>query len=214
MIVNIYDIKAPLKTLADSLDGKFLPDEVSHFQNLRPTPENIALYLWDNFPKSAGIGQLSRIVLGENRRTRVEKTPFKMIISRSYEFAAAHRLISLELSDEENWKLYDKCSNRAGHGHNFTLEVGVEGSPDAQTGFIIAPQLLDAIVDEEIFARFDHKHLNEDCPEFKGVVPTSENLAKVIFEILAARLEKEGFELAKIGLRETSKNYFEVERIS
>lgn len=134
-----------------------------------------------------------------------------MKISRSYEFAAAHRLAAPDLSDDENFARFDKCSNLAGHGHNFGLDVFVEGTPDAQTGFIINPQQLDKIVDEEIFERFDHKHLNVDCPEFHNLIPTTENLSQTIFEILSARLGREGFKLAKIGLHETQKNYFEVE---
>jgi 6-pyruvoyltetrahydropterin/6-carboxytetrahydropterin synthase len=134
-----------------------------------------------------------------------------MKVSRSYEFAAAHRLYTPKLSEADNRLRYDKCANMAGHGHNYQVEVTVQGSPDRESGYVIPPVLLDQIVNEEVYQRFDHKHLNEDCPEFRELVPTSENLAKVIFDLLQPRLREAGYELAKIGLHETQKNYFEVE---
>ena len=211
MIVNIADIKPVLQSAIGELDGQFLPNGVAFFAEKRPTAENIALFLWQTLPRTIGNGTLQRLRLQESRRTLVEITPQTMKISRSYEFAAAHRLFAPALSDDDNLARFDKCSNLAGHGHNFGLEVFVEGTPDPETGFIINPQLLDKIVEEEIFQRFDHKHLNVDCPEFNDLIPTTENLCSVIFEILRARLASENHHLAKIGLRETQKNYFEVE---
>ncbi len=211
MIVNIADIKPVLQSAIAPLENAFLPHGVAFFAENRPTAENLALFLWQTLPRVVGNGTLQRLRLHESRRTLVEISPQTMKISRSYEFAAAHRLFAPALSDDENLARFDKCSNLAGHGHNFGLEVFVEGTPDAQTGFIINPTLLDKIVDEEIFARFDHKHLNLDCPEFRDLIPTTENLCSVIFEILRARLASEHYRLAKIGLRETQKNYFEVE---
>jgi 6-pyruvoyltetrahydropterin/6-carboxytetrahydropterin synthase len=211
MIVNIAELKPIIQFVTDTLDNRFLNEQVNFFRANRPTAENIALYLWQTLPHSTGPGQLVRLRLKESRRVHVEIVPQNMKISRSYEFAAAHRLFAPQLSDQENFSRFDKCSNPAGHGHNYNLEVAVEGEPDADTGFIISPQLLDSIVNEEVYERFDHKHLNVDCPEFNEIIPTSENLAKVIFEILRDRLSSEGFTLAKIGLHETQKNYFEVE---
>lgn len=210
MIVNISDLKPVLSSAIEPVNGCFLNDH-PHFANLRPTADNLALFLWETLPHSTGPGVLVRLRLQESRRTRVEITLDTMKTSRTYEFAAAHRLFTPQLSEAENTRRYDKCSNPAGHGHNYNLEVTVDGQPDVETGFIILPHVLDSIVDEEIYARFDHKHLNVDCPEFSGVIPTSENLAKVIFEILRDRLARDGFNLSKIGLHETHKNYFEVE---
>jgi 6-pyruvoyltetrahydropterin/6-carboxytetrahydropterin synthase len=211
MIVNISDLKPVVKGVLEQLDGLFLDEQVPFFAEHRPTAENIARFLWQVFPHSTGPGTLVRLRLQESRRTKVEMTSHGMKTSRTYEFAAAHRLFAPQLSNEENFERYDKCSNLAGHGHNYNLEVTIAGEPDAQNGFIILPQVLDSIVNEEIYERFDHKHLNVDCPEFDNLIPTSENLAKVIFEILNRRLGQEGFQLAKIGLHETQKNYFEVE---
>ncbi len=212
MIVNIAELKPLISNLIAPLDGAFLPETLEHFAQNRPTAENLALYLWQGFPKHVAGATLAQLNLTEGRRVSVGKTSFQMTVSRSYEFAAAHRLALPDLDDAGNLDRFGICSNRAGHGHNFTLSVGIEGEPNVQTGFIISPTLLDRIVDEEIFPRFDHKHLNVDCPEFSEIVPTSENLALVIFEILDERLRREGFTLARVGLQETAKNGFEVLR--
>lgn len=136
-----------------------------------------------------------------------------MRITKKYEFAAAHRLHVPSLSDEENYARYGKCNNPSGHGHNYGLEVTLEGTPEDASGVLLAPDAFDEIVEQEVFARFDHKHLNVDCPEFRDLIPTSENLARVIFNILQKRIDDLGkphVRLVKIGLQETQKNYFEV----
>lgn len=218
MICNLADLKPAIGQAVALLDGKFLDEEVAEFADVRPTAENIARFLWEKLPKQVGGGTLTRIRLQESRRVWVElvlsapnATVPAMKVSRSYEFAAAHRLYTPKLSEVDNKLRFDKCANLAGHGHNYQVEVTVQGTPDRDSGYVITPVLLDKIVDEEVYQRFDHKHLNEDCPEFKDLVPTSENLAQVIFELLQQRLRSEGYELAKIGLHETQKNYFEVE---
>ena len=213
MIVNLCEVKPELARVALLLNEKFLDRELAYFQKRRPTAENIARFCWNEMPPQIGLGVLHRLQLDQGRDTTVEITQHSMKISRSYEFAAAHRLFTPRLSDSQNWDRFDKCSNPAGHGHNFELRVWIEGTADAQSGFIIATQKLDKIVDEEVCQRFDHKHLNEDCPEFteSGLVPTSENLALIIFKLLDQRLQSEGHKLSRVGLQETQKNYFEVE---
>ena len=219
MIVNLVDVKARLAQIVKPLEDAFLNHDVEVFDQKPPTLENIALYLWDQMPDHIGVGLLSHLELHQNSHRHnhgvVEISPSTMKVSHSYEFAAAHRLFTPALSLEENWAKFDKCSNPAGHGHNFQLWVWVEGTPDPETGYVIAPRLLDDIVEQEIYERFDHRHLNEDCPEFfgtaGGLVPTSENLALVIFGLMKERLYEKGYRLCKIGLQETQKNYFEVE---
>jgi 6-pyruvoyltetrahydropterin/6-carboxytetrahydropterin synthase len=211
MIVNLTDIKPIVARVLDQLDGKFLDCDVEYFAALRPTAENIVNFIWSQLPEQIGAGHLTRVLLQESARLSVEKSANTMKLTRCYEFAAAHRLHVPQMSQDDNAALYGKCNNPRGHGHNYGLEVTVEGEPDAETGAIMSMQELDAIVDEEVYERYDHKHLNEDCPEFQTLVPTSENLARVIFEQLQARLHGSGRRLVKIGLHETQKNYFEVE---
>ena len=211
MIVNLSDVKPVLAQAIEPLDGAFLDADLPHFQAVRPTAENLVNFIWQRLPKTLGAATLHRVALRESASTRVEKTADFMRITRSYEFAAAHRLHVPQMDEASNAAMYGKCNNAAGHGHNYGLEVTVEGAPDEITGRIISPTELDAVVDEEVFERFDHKHLNVDCPEFQKLVPTSENLARVIFDILSARLDNDARRVAKIGLHETQKNYFEVE---
>ncbi len=209
MIVNLDELKPLLQRVIAPLDGAFLNDLFA-FETHVPTLENLCLYLQQQLPSQLGAGILRRVHLRESATRWIEWTPKTMKLTTKYEFAAAHRLHSPQLSQAQNEELYGKCNNPRGHGHNYGLEVTIAGQPD-ENGQIVARDELDELVNEEVFARFDHRHLNEDCPEFKGMVPTSENLARVIFDLLDARLQGANYRLAKIGLHETQKNYFEVE---
>lgn len=127
-------------------------------------------------------------------------------LSRRYGFSAAHRLHSAHFSEAENRRLYGKCANRHGHGHNYVLEVTVAGPVDAATGMVANLSELDAFVQREVLEPFDHKYLNEEVAGFRAVVPTTENLCREIWRRLqpfpAARLER-------VRIEETSKNSFE-----
>ena len=130
----------------------------------------------------------------------------KAHLTRRYWFSASHRLHSDEMSDEENRRTYGKCNNPHGHGHNYALEVTVSGPVQPQTGMVCNLVDLDGFVHREILDRFGHENLNT-VAEFKGRVPTTENLCTQIFEIL-----QRGFTLAhleKVRLEETMLNSFE-----
>lgn len=140
------------------------------------------------------------------------KAPFAYL-TRRYGFAASHRMHSEALSEEENWRIYGKCNNPYGHGHNYGLEVTVAGPVDAVTGMIVNLADLDRVVTEEILDRFDHTNLNVDVENFRNLVPTSENLTMEIHRLLADRWEREpalrGSRLARVRLQETGANSFE-----
>ena len=130
----------------------------------------------------------------------------KAHLTRRYWFSASHRLHSDEMSDEENRRTYGKCNNPHGHGHNYALEVTVSGPVEPQTGMVCNLVDLDGFVHREILDRFGHENLNT-VAEFRGRVPTTENLCTQIFEIL-----QRGFTLAhleKVRLEETMLNSFE-----
>jgi 6-pyruvoyltetrahydropterin/6-carboxytetrahydropterin synthase len=130
----------------------------------------------------------------------------KAHLTRRYWFSASHRLHSDEMSEEENRRTYGKCNNPHGHGHNYALEVTVSGPVEPQTGMVCNLVDLDGFVHREILDRFGHENLNT-VAEFKGRVPTTENLCTQIFEIL-----QRGFTLAhleKVRLEETMLNSFE-----
>ncbi len=135
----------------------------------------------------------------------------KVSLTRRYRFAASHRLHTPRLSESENQRVYGKCSNPYGHGHNYSVEVTVSGPIDPATGMIANLAQLDPYVETRILEAFDQKYLNEQVPEFapeKSLVPTTENLCRVIFQRL------KGFPLAhldRVRIEETSNNSFEIE---
>jgi len=127
-------------------------------------------------------------------------------ITRTYTFCAAHRLHTDQLPDDVNQKIFGKCNNLNGHGHNYTVQVTVQGELDARIGLITDVNQLDQIVHETIVTRFDHQHLNFD-PAFQNITTTGENLAVVIWGLLADRIPSG--KLEKIGVVETRDNFFE-----
>jgi 6-pyruvoyltetrahydropterin/6-carboxytetrahydropterin synthase len=130
----------------------------------------------------------------------------KVFLTRRYWFSASHRLHNDQLSAEENQSVFGKCNNPYGHGHNYALEVTVSGPIDERTGMVCDLGELDATVEREVLARFDHENLNL-VPEFAGHIPSSENLAARIFEILQCSFR--AAHLEKIRVEETSQNFFE-----
>ena len=130
-------------------------------------------------------------------------------LTRTYEFAAAHRLHSPALSDDENRRIFAKCNNPHGHGHNYVLEVTVGGEPDPRTGMLLDLDLLDQVVTAEVVDRYDHRHLNLDTPEFQDLNPTSENLVRVIWDRLEPALPP-GL-LRRVSVHETDRNVFTYE---
>ncbi len=130
----------------------------------------------------------------------------KIELGRRYRFSASHRLHSPYLSEEENCRVYGKCNNPYGHGHNYVVEVSLSGHVDPATGMIANLADLDAFVQREVLEEFDHKSLNEDVPAFREKVSTTENLCMEIFQRLknfpTAKLER-------VRVEETGKNSFE-----
>ena len=139
-------------------------------------------------------------------------------VTRRYAFAASHRLHSDELSAEENRRLYGKCNNPHGHGHNYVLEVSVRGPLAAPTGRAVDIAILDELVAREVVRPFDHRNLNREVPVFAGgkpaLVPTSENLGVEICRRLKRNWKQvfpsEWPKLEKIRIGETARNIFEV----
>ncbi|HKT46311.1 MAG TPA: 6-carboxytetrahydropterin synthase [Candidatus Acidoferrales bacterium] len=132
--------------------------------------------------------------------------PVKLELGRRYRFAASHRLHSSKLSEEENWRVYGKCNNPHGHGHNYVVEIAVSGPVDGATGMIANLADLDAFVEREVIEPFDHRSLQDEVPAFREAVPTTENLCIEIFRRL------QGFphaKLERVRVEETGNNTFE-----
>jgi 6-pyruvoyltetrahydropterin/6-carboxytetrahydropterin synthase len=130
----------------------------------------------------------------------------KLSLTRRYTFPASHRLCRKDWSDAQNHRIFGKCANAHGHGHNYVLEVTVTGPVDPATGTIVNLADLDAFVQARLLNDFDHANLNEQVAEFRGSIPTTENLCRVIFSRLS------GFKhgrIERIRIEETAKNSFE-----
>lgn len=135
-------------------------------------------------------------------------------VTRRYEFSASHRLHAPNLPEEENQRLYGKCNNPFGHGHNYVLDVSVRGPVDERSGRAVDLTALDRLVRERIIQPFDRKNLNEEIESFSRLVPTTENLGLLIHERLKQNWHSvfpgEWPRLEKVRIAETERNIFEI----
>lgn len=168
--------------------------------------------LWNGLePLDWGTARLERLelVLSESLVFVAGRRIWPMMdVVQRFEFSAAHRLYSHDLTDEENRRIFGKCANPNGHGHNYVLEVAVRGTPDAAHGRVIPLHLFQQIVREHAIDRFDHKHLNLDCGEFATLNPSVENIAAVIWSRLVGRFDPARLQRVKVW--ETPKTSAEV----
>jgi 6-pyruvoyltetrahydropterin/6-carboxytetrahydropterin synthase len=100
-----------------------------------------------------------------------------IFLTRRATFSASHYYWNDAWSAEKNEQVFGRCANRNGHGHNYTLEVTVAGEPDAVTGFVVDLKWLKDVMEREVLAAYDHRHLNLEVAEFASVIPTTENIA-------------------------------------
>lgn len=128
-------------------------------------------------------------------------------VTRREVFSASHRLFNPEFSDAENDEIFDKCNNPHGHGHNYILEVVVAGEVNPETGYVIDLKKLKKVIKENIISKVDHRHFNFEVDFMKGKIPTSENIAIGIWNVLYNKID-EG-KLYSIKLYETENNYVE-----
>lgn len=112
-----------------------------------------------------------------------------VFLTRKSEFSASHYYHNPDLTPEENRRVFGKCSNPNGHGHNYTLEVTVKGDVDRKTGFVIDLKELKDILNREVLDALDHRHLNKEVPEFADQIPTTENIAIAIWQRLQPKLK-------------------------
>jgi 6-pyruvoyltetrahydropterin/6-carboxytetrahydropterin synthase len=115
-----------------------------------------------------------------------------VLMSRRAEFSASHFYYNPDWSEEENRRVFGKCANLNGHGHNYVVEVTVAGEVDARSGFVMDLKVLKDILNREVIDPFDHRHLNKEIPEFAKLVPTTENLAVVSWNRLVGPINAAG----------------------
>ena len=224
IVVNIKEIDRIVRErVIDRFDRKSISHQAPEFRGRPITPESLALWiahtLRDRLPEDVILAavRLEETPLLAAEWTVIQPTTMEnykpsnagaMRLTRTYEFAASHRLHSVHLSDEENRELFGKCNYPNGHGHNYVLEITVEGPIDPRSARVICPNLLDEIVNREIVDRYDHRHFNYDIPEFKDLVPSTEVVTKIIWERLVTEIPTPA-RLASVLIRETARNIFE-----
>jgi 6-pyruvoyltetrahydropterin/6-carboxytetrahydropterin synthase len=130
-------------------------------------------------------------------------------VTRKERFSAAHRLFRPEFSDEENLRIFGKCSNPNWHGHNYTLFVTVKGEVDDKTGFVMDLKTLSRIINERVIELLDHRNINTEVPFMKGRLASTENLAVEIWNQLFEDIRSQGVLLHSVKLEETENNIAE-----
>jgi 6-pyruvoyltetrahydropterin/6-carboxytetrahydropterin synthase len=210
MVLNLSEVKQILKQQVTSqLDFSYLNEAWPEFQTTLPTTEQMARAIWHRLLPHL---PLVRIQLFEHPQLWADYfgKDMEAHLTIGTHFSAAHRLALPHLSYEENCKIYGKCARPNGHGHNYHLEVTVQGQIDPRTGMIADLGDLQQIIDCYVIDPFDHTFLNKDVPYFAEVVPTAENIALYICRLLKEPMEKTGARLYKVKLIESPNNSAEV----
>jgi 6-pyruvoyltetrahydropterin/6-carboxytetrahydropterin synthase len=208
MVMNITDLKAIVGSVLDHFDHKHLNFDTPYFQDRTPTTENLVRVLWELIAPDLPPGiALERLRLAEmsDLWAEYDGQPQLGRFSRSYVFAAAHRLHAPGLSDEANQAIYGKCNNPNGHGHNYTVEVTVEGPIDPETGMVIDLVDMDQRV-RTVLGQFDFRHLDREVPAFADKPSTGEHIVVVLWDALAPLFNGQ---LHHLRLWETSRNVFD-----
>lgn len=173
--------------------------------------ERAALETWDALraaaPADPALVEMELFVTPTLRIAVMADTAPEVTVTQAFEFAAAHRLYSPALSASENAELFGKCCNPNGHGHNYIVEVSVSGRPDPATGVLLPIGRFEAVVAEQVIGRFDHKHLNLDCPEFADLNPSVEHITQAVWRLLEGQFSPA--RLARVRVWETAKTYAE-----
>ena len=136
-----------------------------------------------------------------------QQSPQQVTLVQQFEFSAAHRLHADQLSDEENRAVFGKCNLAHGHGHNYVLEVAVTDAPSS-TGEVFPLEQMQTIVRQQVIERFDHRHLNLDCEEFRETNPTVEHIAQACWQLLDGHFAPA--RLTHLRLYETPKTWVDL----
>ncbi|MFM7362102.1 MAG: 6-carboxytetrahydropterin synthase [Cyanobium sp.] len=219
MVLNLSEVKHAIRReVTDPLDFRFLNEAWPEFDLSRPegrlpTTEALALAIRDRLsPHLPVVGlrlhEQTNLWVDVLAGPRID--PMEAFLSIRTHFAAAHRLARPELSQAENEAIYGKCARPHGHGHNYLLDVTVRGTIDPRTGMVCDLAELQRLVDVLVVEPFDHTFLNKDVAHFAGCVPTAENIALHIADLLSAPIAASGARLHKVRLQESPNNAAEV----
>lgn len=210
MVLNLSDVKQHIqREVVAPLDFRFLNDTWPELAAKLPCSEWLCHAIWHRLaPHLPLVG----IRLYEHPQLWADYygNAMEAFLTISVHFAAAHRLAREELSSAENNAIYGKCARPHGHGHNYHLDVTVRGQTDPRTGMICDLGILQEVVRDVVLEPFDHTFLNKDIPHFATTVPTAENIALYICDILRQPVAGSGATLHKVRLQESPNNAAEV----
>jgi 6-pyruvoyltetrahydropterin/6-carboxytetrahydropterin synthase len=215
MVLNLSEVKHAIRSeVTAQLDFRFLNETWPDFDLTRPegclpTTEALGLAIWRRLAPQLPLVGL-RLFETSNLWADVLADSMEAFLPIRTHFAAAHRLARPELSQEDNEAIYGKCARPHGHGHNYLLDVTVRGSIDPRTGMVCDLAALQQLVDDLVVEPFDHTFLNKDVAFFATCVPTAENIALHIADLLTAPIAATGARLHKVRLQESPNNAAEV----
>ena len=219
MVLNLSDVKHAIRReVIDPLNFRCLngiwPEfDVSRPEGRLPTTEALAQAICDrlipHLPVIA-IRLYEHPDLWADVLRGPTSHPMEAFLSFRTHFAAAHRLAREELSQAENEAIYGKCARVHGHGHNYLLEVTVRGTVQERTGMVCDLAALQQLVQDLVVEPFDHTFLNKDIAHFASCVPTAENIALHIADLLQTPIAALGARLHKVRLQESPNNAAEV----
>ncbi len=210
MVQNLSEVKQVIqREITSQLDFSYLNDVWPEFQQALPTTEHIARVIWQRLAPHL---PLVRVQLFENSElwADYQGKGMQAYLTTSNHFSAAHLLAHPDLSYEENSEIYGKCARPNGHGHNYHIEVTVKGEIEPRTGMLVDLGALNQVISDMVLEPFDHTFLNKDIPYFAKVIPTAENIAVHICNLLQQPIRELGAELHKVKLIESPNNSCEV----
>ncbi|MEB3354559.1 MAG: 6-carboxytetrahydropterin synthase [Cyanobacteriota bacterium] len=224
MVLNLSEVKHAIRAeVTDQLNFRFLNEawpefDLSHPEGCLPTTEALGRAIWTRLAPHLPLVGLRLFeqpdlwvdLLPSTANPAQSSTPMEAFLSIRTHFAAAHRLARPELSQADNEAIYGKCARPHGHGHNYLLDVTVRGRIDPRTGMVCDLATLQRLVDDLVVEPFDHTFLNKDVEHFASTVPTAENIALHIADLLTGPIAASGARLHKVRLQESPNNAAEV----
>ena len=215
MVLNLSEVKHAIREQVTAqldfrcLNGVWPEFELERPEAMLPTTEALALAIWRRLAPHLPLLGL-RLHETDTLWADVLGDSMEAFLTIRTHFAAAHRLARPELSFEENSAIYGKCARPHGHGHNYLLDITVRGAIDPRTGMVCDLAALQAVVDDLVVEPFDHTFLNKDVEHFASTVPTAENIALHIADLLQSPVAGLGATLHKVRLQESPNNAAEV----
>ena len=215
MVLNLSEVKHAIKAEVTaqldfrSLNGVWPEFDLSLPGGCLPTTEALARVIWTRLATHLPVVGI-RLYESETLWADVLGDTMEAFVSIRTHFAAAHRLAREELSQADNEAIYGKCARPHGHGHNYLLDVTVRGQIEPRSGMVCDLAALQQLVEDLVVEPFDHTFLNKDVAHFASCVPTAENIALHIADILSAPIAATGARLHKVRLQESPNNAAEV----